>query len=73
MELRHLRCFPAVAEERHFVDYWHRDRVFAGAASTTLRGVDAERAAPENRQDGDRVIVAGRDTHRTASIRSVMR
>ncbi|MGK0129811.1 TrbI/VirB10 family protein [Pseudomonas aeruginosa] len=40
---------------------WHWDRVFAGAALTTLLGVGAELAAPENRQDGDRVIIAGRD------------
>src|SRR3546814_1024512 len=42
------------------VDY-HWDRVLAGAALTTLLGVGAELAAPENRQDGDRVIIAGRD------------
>ncbi|MCK4141927.1 TrbI/VirB10 family protein [Ralstonia pseudosolanacearum] len=41
---------------------WHWDRIFAGAALTTLLGVGAELAAPENRQNGDRVIVAGRDS-----------
>ena len=41
---------------------WHWDRVFAGAALTTLLGVGAELAAPENRQGGDRVIIAGRDS-----------
>ncbi|NGY05904.1 TrbI/VirB10 family protein [Solimonas terrae] len=41
---------------------WHGDRVFAGAALTTLLGVGAELAAPENRNDGNRVIVAGRDS-----------
>lgn len=40
---------------------WHWDHVFAGAALTTLLGIGAELAAPENRQDGDRVIIAGRD------------
>lgn len=41
---------------------WHWDRIFTGAALTTLLGVGAELAAPENRQDGDRVIIAGRDS-----------
>jgi type IV secretion system protein VirB10 len=41
---------------------WHWDRVFAGAALTTLLGVGAELAAPENRNGGDRVIIAGRDS-----------
>lgn len=41
---------------------WHWDRIFAGAALTTLLGIGAELAAPENRQDGSRVIVAGRDS-----------
>ncbi|MET4675065.1 type IV secretory pathway VirB10-like protein [Luteibacter sp. PvP120] len=36
--------------------------IFAGAALTTLLGVGAELAAPENRQNGDRVIIAGRDS-----------
>lgn len=40
---------------------WHWDRVVAGAALTTLLGIGAELAAPENRQNGDRVIIAGRD------------
>lgn len=40
---------------------WHWDRVLAGAAMTTLLGIGAELATPENRQDGDRVIIAGRD------------
>jgi type IV secretion system protein VirB10 len=41
---------------------WHWDRIFAGAALTTLLGVGPELAAPENRQGGDRVIIAGRDS-----------
>ncbi|HHG5007268.1 TPA: TrbI/VirB10 family protein [Pseudomonas aeruginosa] len=41
---------------------WHWDRIFAGAALTTLLGIGAELAAPENRQNGDRVIIAGRDS-----------
>lgn len=41
---------------------WHWDRVFAGAVLTTLLGIGAELAAPENRQDGDRVVIAGRDS-----------
>lgn len=41
---------------------WHWDRVFAGAALTTLLGVGAELAAPQSRQDGNRVIIAGRDS-----------
>lgn len=41
---------------------WHWDRIFAGAVLTTLLGVSAELAAPENRQDGDRIIIAGRDS-----------
>ena len=40
---------------------WHWGRVFAGAALTTLLGVGAELAAPENRQNGNRVVIAGRD------------
>ena len=41
---------------------WHWDHIFAGAALTTLLGVGAELAAPENRQNGDRVINAGRNS-----------
>jgi len=41
---------------------WHWDRIFAGAALTTLLGIGAELAAPDNRQDGNRVIIAGRDS-----------
>lgn len=41
---------------------WHWDRVFAGAALTTLLGVGAELAAPQNINGGDRVIIAGRDS-----------
>lgn len=40
---------------------WHWGRIFAGAALTTLLGIGAELAAPENRQDGNRVVIAGRD------------
>ncbi|PLC50896.1 conjugal transfer protein TrbI [Pollutimonas subterranea] len=41
---------------------WHWDRILGGAVLTTLLGVGAELAAPENRQDGDRIIIAGRDS-----------
>ncbi|MCW5622624.1 MAG: TrbI/VirB10 family protein [Burkholderiales bacterium] len=41
---------------------WHWDRVVAGAVLTTLLGVGAELAAPENRQDGNRIVIAGRDS-----------
>ena len=41
---------------------WHWDRVFAGAALTTLLGVGAELAAPENRQNGNRIVIARRDS-----------
>lgn len=41
---------------------WHWDRIVGGAVLTTLLGVGAELAAPENHQDGDRVIIAGRDS-----------
>ncbi|MBP6892949.1 MAG: TrbI/VirB10 family protein [Pseudacidovorax sp.] len=41
---------------------WHWDRVMAGAALTTLLGIGAELAAPENRNDGDRVVIAGRES-----------
>ncbi len=40
---------------------WHWDRIFAGAALTTLLGIGAELAAPESRQDGNRVMIVGRD------------
>ncbi len=41
---------------------WHWDRIVAGAALTTLLGVGAELAAPENRTDGNRIVIAGRDS-----------
>ncbi|WP_368647269.1 TrbI/VirB10 family protein [Castellaniella ginsengisoli] len=41
---------------------WHWNRIIGGAVLTTLLGVGAELAAPENRQDGDRIIIAGRDS-----------
>ncbi|OJZ06386.1 TrbI/VirB10 family protein [Variovorax sp. 67-131] len=39
----------------------HWGRILAGAALTTLLGVGAELAAPENRQDGNRIVIATRD------------
>ncbi|MBB3014194.1 TrbI/VirB10 family protein [Cupriavidus alkaliphilus] len=39
----------------------HWDRILAGAALTTLLGVGAELATPQDR-DGNRVIIAGRDS-----------
>ena len=41
---------------------WHWDRIVAGAAMTSLLGIGAELAAPSNRADGDRIIIAGRDS-----------
>ena len=40
----------------------HWGRILAGAALTTLLGVGAELAAPESRQDGNRIVIAGRDS-----------
>ena len=39
----------------------HWGRILAGAALTTLLSIGAELAAPENRQNGNRIIIAGRD------------
>lgn len=36
-------------------------RLLAGAALTMPLGVGAELAAPENRQDGNRIVIAGQD------------
>ena len=41
---------------------WHWDRIVAGAALTSLLGIGAELAAPTSRTDGDRIIIAGRDS-----------
>jgi type IV secretion system protein VirB10 len=43
------------------VDY-HWGRIVAGAAMTTLLGVAAELAAPQNQQNGNRIIIAGQDS-----------
>lgn len=41
---------------------WHWSRILAGAALTTLLGVGAELAAPQNQGGGDgRVVIAARD------------
>jgi len=41
---------------------WHWSRILAGAALTTLLGVGAELAAPQNQGSGDgRVVIATRD------------
>jgi type IV secretion system protein VirB10 len=39
---------------------WHWDKLLSGAALSTLIGVGAELAAPQNRTDGNQVIVAAR-------------
>ena len=41
---------------------WHWDRVFAGAALTTLLGVGAELASPKEHQDSCGIADAGRDS-----------
>ncbi len=40
----------------------HWGRILSTAALTTVLGVGAELAAPENRQDGNRVVLAGRNS-----------
>jgi type IV secretion system protein VirB10 len=41
---------------------WHWDRILAGAALSTLLGVGAELAAPANSTDGNRVVIASRES-----------
>ncbi|MCW8157930.1 TrbI/VirB10 family protein [Stutzerimonas stutzeri] len=41
---------------------WHWDRIVAGAALTSLLGIGAELAAPASRNEGDRIVIAGRDS-----------
>lgn len=41
---------------------WHWGRILAGAALSTLLGMGAELAAPESRTDGNRMVVAGRES-----------
>lgn len=41
---------------------WHWDRILAGAALSTLLGVGAELAAPPSTTDGNRVVVAARES-----------
>ncbi|MGH7461332.1 MAG: TrbI/VirB10 family protein [Longimicrobiales bacterium] len=41
---------------------WHWDRILAGAALSTLLGVGAELAAPNSRTDGNRIVIAGRES-----------
>ena len=41
---------------------WHWDRILAGAALSTLIGIGAELAAPDNRQNGNRIVIATRQS-----------
>jgi type IV secretory pathway VirB10-like protein len=41
---------------------WHWDRILAGAALSTLLGIGAELAVPESRTDGNRIVIAGRES-----------
>lgn len=41
---------------------WHWDRILAGAALSTLLGVGAELAAPQSSIDGNRVVIAARES-----------
>jgi len=40
----------------------HWGRILAGTALTTLLGVGVELATPENRQDGNPIVIARRDS-----------
>jgi type IV secretion system protein VirB10 len=46
---------------RGWVD-WHWDRILVGAALSTLLGVGAELAASESRTDGNRIVIASRES-----------
>jgi type IV secretion system protein VirB10 len=41
---------------------WHWDRIFAGAAVSTLIGVGAELAAPDRNGEDGRVVIATRES-----------
>ena len=41
---------------------WHWDRILAGAALSNLIGVGAELAAPDNRQNGNRLVLGTRQS-----------
>ncbi|MBE7417418.1 MAG: TrbI/VirB10 family protein [Ideonella sp.] len=41
---------------------WHWDRILAGAALSTLLGVGAELAAPQSTTDGNRGVIAARES-----------
>ena len=41
---------------------WHWGRIFAGAAVSTLIGVGAELASPARQNDGNTVVIAGRES-----------
>lgn len=41
---------------------WHWDRILAGAALSTLLGIGAELAAPESRTNGNRIVIASRES-----------
>lgn len=45
---------------------WRWDRILAGAALSTLLGMGAELAAPANSTDGNRIVIAGRDSTQDA-------
>lgn len=45
---------------------WLWGRIFANAVLTMLLGTSAEIAAPDDRQDGHRVVIAGRDILRNS-------
>lgn len=45
---------------------WHWDRILAGAALSTLLGVGAELAAPASSTDGNRVVIAARESAQDA-------
>lgn len=41
---------------------WHWNRILAGAALSTLLGMGAELAAPDSRSDGNRIVIAARES-----------
>ena len=41
---------------------WHWERILAGAALSTLIGIGAELAAPDNRQNSNRLVIGTRQS-----------